>query len=145
MWVFIWFSPPLSYSLYKKPCRLRLSALNHYVFAANIIISVWNLLPNRVVTAAFVNSFKKRFDDRVTAMTTHKAPLHICVYNYQQVQPCKRSNWYFDRYVPYENVLLRSHGNQRETTRKRGILVGFRHPHRNSVGVHCCIIESNGC
>jgi len=50
--------------LYKKQCRLN---VRKYYFAQRII-SLWNSLPNRVVTASSVNSFKKRLDDYMTEM-----------------------------------------------------------------------------
>ena len=50
--------------LYKKPCRLN---VRKYFFTQRIV-SLWNSLPNRVVTAPSVNSFKKRLDDYLTDM-----------------------------------------------------------------------------
>ena len=35
--------------------------------------TLWNSLPNHVLSAASVNSFKKRLDDYIILLTTHKA------------------------------------------------------------------------
>jgi len=58
--------------LYKKQCRL--NARKHYF--SQIIISLWNSLPNHVVTAPSLNSFKKRLDDH---MAENKAVLHVSI------------------------------------------------------------------
>jgi len=50
--------------LYKKQCRL--NARKHYF--SQRIISLWNSLSNRVVTAPSVNSFNKRLDDQMAEM-----------------------------------------------------------------------------
>jgi len=50
--------------LYKKQCRLN---GRQYYFSQRIV-SLWNLLPNHVVTAPSVRSFKKRLDDHMAEM-----------------------------------------------------------------------------
>jgi len=50
--------------LYKKQCRLN---IRKYYFS-QLIISLWNSLPNHVVTASSVNSFKKRLGDHMAEM-----------------------------------------------------------------------------
>jgi len=63
--------------LYKKPCRLN---VRKYFFSQRI--SLWNSLPNHVVAAPPVNSFKKRLDDYMAEMdNTHKAMLHMSIIN----------------------------------------------------------------
>ena len=50
--------------LYKKSCRLN---IRKYFFSQRTVSS-WNSLPNHVVAALSVNSFKKRLDDHMADM-----------------------------------------------------------------------------
>jgi len=53
--------------LYKKQCRLK---VRKYYFSERII-SLWNSLPNHVVTAPSVDSFKKHLADHTAEMDNY--------------------------------------------------------------------------
>jgi len=57
--------------LYKKPCRI-----NVRKYFSQRIVSLWNSLPNHVVAAPSVNSFKKWLNNHMTHMGNFASYVH---------------------------------------------------------------------